>query len=327
MMAVVGWCGLSLMGACRAGEPPMQAAVHTETGQVIVTERERTVLQYNWTTVDPPKGLMEKVPAGARRYALPRRNYIHPLYGLDGEVLTLDWSTAHPHHRGIYWAWPEVDWKGQRADWHALQGISSRPVGEVKLEGGDDFAQVVATNEWLWAGKDGKGAKTPIVREVATIRVWRAGKGGQHVDLTFRFEAIADDVKLARRGTGAYGGLNIRLSPVKDLQLTHHADPAGAEPRRAWSDSVGIRQGGTRPMGLAVFEKATNPCYPGDWVKYEYLPWFQPTFPAKGTRHVLSEGKPLVLAYRLWIRRGGKATDAEYTRQWKAFNKAEPKTK
>ena len=88
----------------------------------------------------------------------------------------------------------------------------------------------------------------------------------------------------------------------------------------AWSDSTGIRRGGTEPAGFAVFEKNTNPDYPGDWIKYPNLPWFQPTFPAAGTRYILKKGKQLVLQYRLWIRPCSKTDDAEYAAQWKAFN-------
>ena len=65
-----------------------------------------------------------------RIYARARSDYIHPLFGLEGETLTKDWSTDHPHHRGIYWAWPEVDWRGQRGDLHALQHVFARPTGK-----------------------------------------------------------------------------------------------------------------------------------------------------------------------------------------------------
>ena len=37
-----------------------------------------------------------------------RSNYIHPLYALDGEVLTEDFPEDHPHHRGIFWAWHQL---------------------------------------------------------------------------------------------------------------------------------------------------------------------------------------------------------------------------
>ena len=37
-----------------------------------------------------------------------RCNYVHPLYGLDGQVLTEDFPKDHPHHRGIFWAWHQL---------------------------------------------------------------------------------------------------------------------------------------------------------------------------------------------------------------------------
>ena len=34
-----------------------------------------------------------------------RSHYVHPLYGLDGELLTEEFPSDHPHHCGIFWAW------------------------------------------------------------------------------------------------------------------------------------------------------------------------------------------------------------------------------
>ncbi len=297
-----------------ADSPALQVTENAKTGQVVVTESGKPVLQYNYKTVQPPEGYLDKVRPGSRKYAVPRSDYIHPLYGPDGEVLTEDWSPDHPHHRGIYWAWPEVDYAGGRADLHALQRVFARPTGKIELSRGPRFAQIEAESVWKWEDK------TPIVRELTSIRVHPAGKDGRRIDLTFEITALVGGVTLARRGTNKYGGLNIRLSKVKDLRLIHHADPDGAAPRRAWSDSVGIRSGGSRPVGFGVFEKATNPDYPGDWIEYPKLPWFQPTFPAAGTRYSLKKGKPLVLKYRLWIRRGGEAAAEDYSKEWDAFN-------
>ncbi len=144
--------------------------------------------------------------------------------------------------------------------------------------------------------------------------------------MKFQFTALVDGVTLARRGTKNYGGLNTRLSPVKDLQLSHYADPESVSPRRAWSDSVGVRAGGTKQVGMAIFEKATNPDYPGDYVQYPNLPWFQPTFPRAGRRFELKKDEPLVLEYRLWIRRGGAASEKQYDQQWRDYNKSSAKT-
>jgi len=305
---------MTIPAYCATEEPLVEARRDPHSGQVVVSEGNRPVLQYNYLTVQPPDGYVESVRDTNRRYARARSNYIHPLYGPDGEVLTTDWSRDHPHHRGIYWAWPEVDWRGQRADLHALQGVIVRPTGNIELHSDEDWAEIRAENRWMWEDE------MPIVREVTTIRAYRATAHGRYIDLTLHFEALGDDVALARRGTDKYGGLNIRLSPVQDLQLVHHVDSADASPRRAWSDAIGVRPGGTKPAGLAVFENVTNPDYPGDWIEYPELPWFQPAFPTHGTRYLLKKGQPLKLQYRLWIRSGDRPTDGEYKRHWEAFN-------
>ena len=49
----------------------------------------------------------EKVPAKDARRS--RACYIHPLWGLNGEVLTDDFPKDHYHHHGVFWAWPHVE--------------------------------------------------------------------------------------------------------------------------------------------------------------------------------------------------------------------------
>src|SRR5690606_3470658 len=43
----------------------------------------------------------------------PRANYIHPLYDLQGKVITEDFPEDHKHHRGILWTWHQVVVNGQ----------------------------------------------------------------------------------------------------------------------------------------------------------------------------------------------------------------------
>ncbi len=311
--------GLAMLNCFQAGcasEPLMQVKSDAATGQYRIVEGEQAVLQYNYATVKPPEGYLEKVHPNNIKYAAERSNYIHPVFGAEGEQLTLDWSGDHPHHRGIYWAWPEVQYMGKMADLHALQNVFARPTGEVKIHNGNDYAEIQAENRWLWEDK------TPIVCEMATIRVWPAGEKGRYIDLTYTFAPLVDGVTLARRGTNAYGGLNIRLSAIKEMKLNHHADPADAQSRAAWQSATGIWRGGTKPSVFAVFEKSDNPDYPGDYIQYPDLPWFQPTFPRSGTRYELKKDQPLVLRYRLWIRSGQAPTEAEYRQQWTLYQNA-----
>lgn len=274
-------------------------------GQVVLAAAGRPVLRYAARTESPPAGFLEQLAPGNRRYARPRSGYIHPLYGPGGESLTRDWSPDHPHHRGIYWAWPEVRWGERQGDLHALQVVFSRPVGEPRLETGPGYARVRARNLWLWQDE------SPVVFERVAITAHAAAPDGSRaVDLELEFQALVPDITLARRNTDLYGGLNIRLAPVRDLELAHHADPPGAgPPRAAWSRATGTWAGSDRTTTLAVIEHPDNPGFPGDWITYPELPWFQPAFPPAGTRFSLEPGKPLRLRYRLLVLPGRPADD------------------
>lgn len=299
------------------GARQARLTVRDDKGTLTILEGDAPVLQYRYATVPIPAsahtGLTPSQAESLRRYGHPRSNYIHPLYGLDGVPLTDDWSKDHPHHRGIYWAWPEVGYKGELGDLHALQRVFARPTGKVTTRPGDAVAQIEAENEWRW------GDATPIVRETARIHGHARGAHGRLVDLQFTFTALVDGVTLARRGTKAYGGLNMRLAPVADLRLSHHADPATSTPRMAWQRAAGTWQGAKAPSSLTILESTRNPGYPGDYVEFPELPWFQPTFPAAGTRYPLTRETPLVLGYRLWLREGPAPSETDCRSQWRAF--------
>ncbi len=285
------------------------------SGKVEISESGQPVLRYNYATLEPGE-LLEKVAPANRKYARARNDYIHPLFGLDGESLTLDWPLDHPHHRGIYWAWPEVDWRGQRGDLHALQWVFARPTGQCGATGGPVFAQIEAENVWKWEEQES------LVHERVFIRAYRATDDHRLIDLEFQFTALNDPVLLARRGTDKYGGLNLRLAKVLEQEISFHTDANESSPRMAWAEISGRFGEAAQPGGLVVLQHASNPDYPGDWVKCPEINWFQPTFPASGTRHELKPGKPLALRFRLWLHRGPRAGDENCAHQWRAYHAA-----
>ena len=317
-----------LFGSADAASPVpsvqtrMTATIDEAYGQVVLREGTTSILRYNARRVEVPAGMFDvenpETLVYRQRYAQPRSNYIHPLYGLDGESLTHDWSPDHPHHRGIYWAWPEVglaDSAGgpQTGDLHALVGIFARPVGQPALESTETTASVTMRNLWLWQDEE------PVVFERARITAHALDEAGvRAIDLELRFEALRDGVTLARRGTDMYGGLNTRLAKVAGQETKYHADPEGAAPRRAWSYLRGTWTGGQRLTTLAILEDPRNPDYPGDWIEYPDLPWFQPTFPRAKTRFALQRGEPLVLRYRYLVLPGA-ATPAQLHTAWDDF--------
>src|SRR5699024_3188858 len=116
--------GFQIIDDKTSSSPLMRTFKDPDSDQIIIKENKQTVLQYNYETVYEEEviRLANAKPEDFTRseqdtfvttakYAVPRSNYIHPLYGLEGEMLTRDWPEgAHPHHRGIFWAWPEVEY-------------------------------------------------------------------------------------------------------------------------------------------------------------------------------------------------------------------------
>lgn len=328
------------------GNLAINTYIDSNTSQLIIEEKGKKVLQYNYQTVyekdvirpastkdikieykDQMSGIyfdeyLKSHPTYPKDtvvfgsiYAVPRSNYIHPLYGIEGEMLTSDWpDAAHPHHRGIFWDWPEVRYGSKLGDIYALQTVFSRPTGQIKYTGGPVYAEIDAENLWMWEDQE------PIVQERAIIRVYRSSTESQIIDLTIQLLALKDSVTLATRFTNSYGGLNIKMQTPKSQNISHFTDEANAEPVRAWADFNGIFEGNTSTSGLIILQNKNNPEYPGSWVDYPDLSWVQPTFPTPNTKFPLSTTAPLTLRYRLIVHATGKPDESTSKAAWDAYN-------
>jgi len=330
----------------------MTAFTDSETKQVVVEESGRKILQYNYQMVyeedvirpeskkdtelsySPVTGVyydeylkahpeLEKNDTTTSRiYSVPRSDYIHPLYGLNGEILTSDWPDGgHPHHRGIFWAWPEVEYGLQRGDIYALQRVFARPTGNIEFISGPVFGQIDAENLWMWEDS------IPIVNEHAVIRVYRSSPETRIIDLTLKFLALKDSVTIATRFTNSYGGLNIRMQTPEKQDISYFTDEKDANPIRAWSDFNGIFEGNNSVSGMMVLQHKDNPEYPGEWRNYPDLAWVQPTFPTPNSRFLLSKELPLTLRYRLIVHSGGKPSEDISIKSWDEYNTAPAKLK
>lgn len=336
---------LALLAGASAPSGKFMKAVRLANGQFRIEEDGVTVLQYNYQTVyeqdvirqseekrvkpsegevtgsykaeylNAHPGVKKDTVVTTSIYAVPRSDYIHPLYGLQGEMLTRDWPVdGEPHHRGIWWAWPEVRYGSDQRDIYALQGLFARPTGKVDLVSDPGFAQISAENVWMW--DDTK----PIVREKAIIRVYPRTADQRIIDITIKLTALADSISIATRGTNSYGCFNIRMQSPVLQSLTHHTDSLITAHQRSWSDLSGVFEGAKEPSGLMILQFQGNPEYPGPWVEYPNLAWVQPAFPAHNTRFPLMMGMPLVLRYRLVIHNGGKPDESVSAGWWDEYN-------
>jgi len=331
-MRINFWESLSLLVAfvwlcgCQTDktDSDMVVELDSSTGQYLIREADEVVLQYNYQTVyaEDVVVLESARPEEFTRseqdtfittsiYAVPRSNYIHPVYGLDGEMLTRDWPDgAHPHHRGIFWAWPEVYYGSRLGDIYALQTVFARPTGEISLDQGMDYAQITAGNKWRWEDREA------IVDETAVIRVYKATDDYRIIDLALRFTALVDSVTIATRETNTYGGLNIRMQTPDNQKISYHTDDPSGSVQRAWSEFSGTFDGASMESGMTVLQHPSNPDYPGQWVEYPDLAWVQPTFPAPNTRYELKKDVPLDLHYRIILHRGGEQEKGTYESWW-----------
>ncbi len=326
-------------------ENSIEASLNSQNGQAVIYEGDDKVLQYNYQTVYQKDVIRPESKKGAKMvysnmsgvyydeylkanpeleknntttssiYSVPRSDYIHPIYGLNGEMLTRDWPDGgHPHHRGIFWAWPEVEYGIQRADIYALQRVFARPSGNIKYTSGSVYAEIDAENLWMWEDKEA------IVNEHAIIRVYRSSADTRIIDLTIKLLALKDSVTIATRFTNSYGGLNLRMQSPDNQDISYFTDKEGTEPLRAWSDFNGVFEGCKTISGLMVLQHNENPEYPGEWRDYPGLAWVQPTFPTPNTRYKLSTEEPLVLRYRMIIHNGGKLDKGTFEKNWDAYH-------
>jgi len=260
-------------------------------------------LRYNHGATEVPNGIEP---------ALQRGDYIHPLYGPDGEVLTDDYPADHAHHRAVNWSWATIRWKGEDRDLFAVRGIWARPVGMPEFREGPAFGEITARSRWMWDDE------TPVVDEHATIRAYRPAEGSQSIDIEVTLTALVEDLEFAGRLEAGYSGFNLRMAPGEGQEIVFHCDDADVEPRRAWADYWAVFPGGKGRTGVAILQHETIPMYPQPWRKYDHLNFYQPLYPG-GELIPLPKGETITLRYRLWVHRGGADT-ARLNDAWDAYN-------
>ncbi len=252
-------------------------------------EGDHPVLVYNHG-----KLLKEGVPTDRAR-----STYIHPLYGLDGEVLTDDFPKDHYHHRGIFWAWPHVRSGGKEYDLWMLKGVEQQFERWLKREATADRAVLGIQNGWIAGGKK-------IMDERVVITVHPAQKDARAIDLDFVWTPLGEPISLLGAEGKSYGGLSIRYGPRTNTVITTPlGDDAQDLPmtRLAWADLTGqFMEGNPRQDGVAIFVRETHPGFPPMWLTRHYgalcLGWpgvEAATFPP---------GVPIHCEYRVWVHRG-----------------------
>jgi hypothetical protein len=239
-----------------------------------------------------------------------RANYIHPLYGLDGEILTEDFPADHPHHRGIFWAWHQM-WLGDKRlgdSWAASDFFWD--VYDTKILDLDSksraFQVYVYWKSPLWTDAD--GSKKAFLKETTTIRIHRVQNDMRKIDFEIKLLALEQGIRLGgSEDAKGYGGFTTRIilpdglsfigtdGPVEPKTLSVEAGP--------WLDFSGNLGRDGNISGLTIFCHDTSPGYPQRWILRRKGSAQNPVYPGRQPV-LLSCEKPLILRYRLIIHRG-----------------------
>jgi hypothetical protein len=245
-----------------------------------------------------------------------RSTYVHPLYGLDGEVLTDDFPKDHYHHRGLFWAWPHVKVGERHYDlWMYPGGTNIQQRFERWLErsAATDRAILAVKNGWYVGNRK-------VMEEEARFSVLPATDDGRAMDVRFKWRATTEPVTLSGAEGKSYGGLTMRYAPGTNTVI---AIPAGRTSEdlymtnlpwtslsRQWPDG--------RVSGAALFVAPDHPDFPPQWLTRHYgvlcLGW--PGITPK----TLAPGETWEAAYRVFTFRG-EADTAQLNRAYDAYTR------
>ncbi|MCX8037760.1 MAG: PmoA family protein [Candidatus Sumerlaeia bacterium] len=296
-----------LSGAAAAGGAPAAFRFEESEGNYLkLFDGDKPVLVYNFGMI-----LKDGVPERYRRSC-----YIHPVWGLDGEVLTDDFPRDHYHHRGIFWSWVRVEVEGKVYDPWAVNGCPARFEKWLERKTTPDAAVFGVQNGWYVDDRK-------VVDEKVFVTVHPADPFGRAMDLDLTFTAADKPVRIGgelplKKG---YGGFGIRFAPrvpvpappgqPKAKAATQRAamtTPDGRQPDNViggvapWADYSALFVDAKTTAGIAAFIHKSNPKFPNTWLLREYG-YIGPTWPGIEWE-TLAPGKPLNLKYRVYVHRG-----------------------
>ena len=195
-----------------------------------------------------------------------RSTYVHPLYGLDGEVLTDDFPKDHYHHRGLFWAWPHVRIGDQHYDLWMLKGIEQRFERWLAREADASGATLGVENGWFVGDRK-------VMQERVWLRASPSGKDERALDVELTWTPVGEPLTLEGAEGKSYGGLTLRFAPGTNTVITTPLGQGEKDlsiTRLPWADLSARFAGHAQPSGAAIFVAPDHPDYPPEWLTRHY---------------------------------------------------------
>jgi len=247
-------------------------------------------LRYNYGVQLPPG-----VPEDRARCC-----YIYPLWTPGGVSLLGDFPKDHYHHRGLFWAWPDVRVAGTSYDGWMMRGLKTvqkQYFAQLQSDGNAPVLDV--DNEWVAGGKT-----IATVHERYTIHA----SDGQSRTIEVALTLAATDAPLVLRGSHedgkSYGGLSVRFAPrTQTVIRTEKGISEKDEDLNAhdWAELEAVYDG--HKAALRIDNAAANDGGSPQWCLRHYG-FLGAAFPGKTkdrNAFTLEPGKPLTLRYSILL--------------------------
>ena len=297
MMILAGGCVLA---------PAMFAAAPVEQSAVRLAKDP----QGYWFTEGSTKVLFYQ----AERKALPdgqaaRSNYFHPLYDLDGNVVTEDFPKDHIHHRGIFWAWHQVRIGGKTVQDQWVNRDSFWTLQKATIiEGKDGSASLALRVAWESPQfTDDHGRRRPFVEEQSVTRVYPAQGAIRRIDFHQRLTALVLGVEIGgSEDAKGYGGFSYRVVMPPDIRFTGAQGVVtpieNAVDSSPWMDVSGT-YGKAGTSGVTVLTHPSTTGFPQQWILRARGSMQNAVYPGRQPV-ALPTDRPVLLNYRLVLHRG-----------------------
>ena len=260
--------------------------------------------------------------------------YIHPLFGLNGEILTdlapTDEAPEHHyHHRGVFWTWPHVGVHQPDGRitvhnlWAGFTGLNQRFVRWLERTTTEESATFAVENGWFtghFAGIPATEIGEKVMKETVRVTVFRPrtddGVRSRAIDLAFVWTPTTKPITLQGNPQRSFGGLTVRFRPVvepgkalaepSDINvITIPCGPTSEDLSNVplpWANYTSRFGEDDRRSGAAIFVPRTHPDFPPSWLTRHYGPlcigW-----PGVVER-TFQPGEEIRLNYRIWIHDG-----------------------
>ncbi|MCA9136768.1 MAG: PmoA family protein [Planctomycetales bacterium] len=250
-----------------------------------------------------------------------RAHYVHPLYDLDGNVLTEDFPDDHRHHRGVFWAWHQLIVADQSVgDGWALHDLRWDVRSVIPTSNDDGSVTLDMTVDWkssLW-----RGGRQAIVEEKSSIRIYPRQADRRRIDFQIHMRSTNPETRIGGSDDDkGYGGFSVRIRLPDDIRFLsqngYQTPTKTIVAASSWMSMTGKLGDGpsdqTRVSGLTVLCHPDSAGYPQPWILRSKNSMQNPVWPGR-TPQLIPTDNPITLRYRVVIHRDPVAADL--IQQW-----------